>query len=97
MQGQWRTARTCSSSALWPRLCGRRLVSVALWCHQRRRSGGRSATDHSVAKLSGRLFLPHYAPSRPIGTRSYSGVVPLPSMLFSTTRGGLRRFGTEAA
>ena len=70
---------------------------VALWCHQRRRFGGLSATDHSVAKLSGRLFLTYYGPSGPIGTRSYSGVVPLPLMLFSTTRGGLRRFGTEAA
>ena len=70
---------------------------VVLWCHQRRRSGGLLATDHSVAKLSGRLFLSHYGPSGPIGTRSSSGVVPLPSMLFSTTRGSLRRFGTETA
>ena len=71
-------------------------MSVALGCHQRRRFGGLSATDHSVAKLSGRLSLPFYVPSGPIGTRSYSGVVSLLSMLFSTTRGGLRRFGTEA-
>ena len=72
-------------------------MSVALWCHQRRRCGSLSATDHSVVKLSGRLFLPHYVPSRPIGMRSSSGVVPLPLMLFSTTRGGLRRFGIEEA
>ena len=72
-------------------------MSVTLWCHERRRFGGRSATDHSVAKLSGRLFLPHYGPSGPIRTRSSSGVVPLPSMPFSTMRGGLRRFGKEEA
>ena len=53
--------------------------------------------EHSVAKLSGRLFLPHYGPSGPKGTRSSSGVIPHPSMLFNMTRGGLRRFGTEAA
>ena len=70
---------------------------VALWCYQRWHFGGFSAKDHSVTKLSGRLFLPHYGPSEHIGTRSYSGVVPLPSKLFSTTRGGLHRFGTEAA
>ena len=39
--------------------------------------------DHSVAKLSGRLFLPHFTPSGPIGMRSYSGAVPLPLMLSS--------------
>ena len=72
-------------------------MSVTLWCHQRRRSGGLSAKDHSVAKLSDRLFLSQYGSSGPIGTRSSLGIVPLPSMLFSTTRGGLRRFGTEAA
>ena len=77
MQGQWRTARTCFSLAIRPWRCGRRLMSVALWCHQRRRSSGLSATDHSVAKLSGRLFLPYSGPSRPIRTRSSSGVVPV--------------------
>ena len=51
--------------------------------------------DHSVVKLSGRLFLPHFSPSGPIGMRSYSGVVPLPLMLSSTMRGGMRLFGTE--
>ena len=51
--------------------------------------------DHSVAKLSGRLFLSDFGPSGPIGMRSYSGVVPLPLMLSSTTRGGLHLFGTK--
>ena len=51
--------------------------------------------DHSVVKLSGILFLPHFGPSGPIGMRSYLGVVSLPLMLSSTTRGGLRLFGTE--
>ena len=50
---------------------------------------------HSVAKLSGRLFLLYFGPSRPIGTRSSSRVVSLPLMLSSTTQGGLRLFGTE--
>ena len=48
-----------------------------------------------VEKLSGCLFLPHFGPFGPIGMRSYSGAVPLPLMLSSTTRGGLRLFGTK--
>ena len=46
-------------------------------------------------KSSGRLFLQHSGPSGSIGTRSYSGVVPRPLMLFCTARGGLRLFGNE--
>ena len=51
--------------------------------------------DHSVVKPSGRLFLPHLGPSGPRGMRLYSGFVPLPLMLSSTTRGDLRFFGTK--
>ena len=51
--------------------------------------------EHSVAKLSGRLFLPHSSPSGSTGIRSYSGVAPRPLMLFFTARGGLRIFGTK--
>ena len=50
--------------------------------------------EHFVAKLSGRLFLPYFGPSRSIGTRSL-GVVPRPLMLSCTARGGLHLFGTK--
>ena len=78
-----------------PRRCGRWRASAASRGHQRTRSGGLSAAKHSDTELSGRLFLPHFGPSGLIGTRSSSGVVPLPLMLFSTTRWVLRLFGTE--
>ena len=51
--------------------------------------------DHSVAKLSGRLFLPHFGPPGPIGMRSYSGVIPPLLMSSSTMRGGLHLFDSE--
>ena len=54
-----------------------------------------SAAEHSVAKLSGRLFIPDTGPSGSTGTRSYSGVAPRLLMLFCTARGGLRLFGIE--
>ena len=72
-------------------------MSVTLWCHQRRRSGGHLATDHSVVKLSSRLFLSHYGPSGPIGMRTSSGVVPLLSMPFIKMQGDLGHFGKEEA
>ena len=70
-------------------------MSAGLWRLRRRHFGGLLVAELSVVKLSGRLFLPHFGPFGPIGMRSYSGVVPLPLMLSSTTRGGLRLFGTE--
>ena len=94
-QGQWRITHTCSSLAPWPRRCGRRRASVASWWLRRRRSSSLSTAEHSVVKLSGILFLSHFGPFGPIGMRSYSRVVPLPLMLSSTTRRGLRLFGTE--
>ena len=93
--GRWRIARICSLHAPWPRRCGRQRVSAGLWWLRRRRSRCLSVAVHSVAKLSGRLSLPHFGPSGPIWMRSYSGVVPLPLMPSSTTRGGLRLLRTE--
>ena len=51
--------------------------------------------EHSVAKSSGILFLPHSGPSGSIGTRLYLGVSPHPLMLFCTARGGLHLVGNE--
>ena len=60
-----------------------------------RRSGGLLAAEDSVAKLSDKLFLPHFGPFGPIGTRPSLRVVPILLMLISTTQGGLHLFGTE--